>query len=318
MSVEPFPRVAGRLCAGARLDLEALADVHGTPLYVYSGDRMLERLAAVRDAFAGARTLVAYSVKANPCLAILRLLARAGAGADIVSGGELHAALLAGIPAERIVFAGVGKTRPEMRMALEAGIRGFHVESAQELDALAEVAEAMRRAAPVAVRVNPDVESPTHEFTRTGHARAKFGVPPAEAVALYRRTARHPWLRAVGIDAAHRLPASAGGGPFLRALDVVLDVAEAARRDSGARIDYVRPWGAASASAGPPRPDLDVDALGRRVAQRLGSRANGRPPPELVVEPGRFLVGDAGVLITARPLRQAGADPPPSWSSTPG
>ncbi len=288
----PFPRVAGVLHCGPHA-LDALAEEHGTPLYVYNGDRALERLRLVREAFRGLDPLVAYSVKANPNLALLGLLARAGAGADIVSGGELHCALSASVAPERIVFAGVGKTPDEMRYGLESGIRAFHVESAQELEALGAVAAGLGREAPVAVRVNPDVDSPTHAFTRTGHARSKFGVAPAEAAALYRRVAEHPGLRAVGVD-VHIGSQVRDPRPFLGALDVVLDVAARAERETGARLEYVD-LGGGFGIEDPVAEEIDLPALGREVAARLA--AAGRPL-QLVVEPGRFLVGDAGVLLT--------------------
>ena len=315
-SRRPFPRVGGVLHCGDHA-LDALAEEHGTPLYVYDGDRALERLRTLREAFAPppgafgddsaasassesapatparvpAPLQVAYSVKANPNLSLLRLFARLGAGADVVSGGELHCALRAGFPPGRIVFGGVGKTRDEMRYALEAGIRSFHVESAQELEALGRVAAERGSTAPVAVRVNPDVDSPTHEFTRTGHAAAKFGVPPDEALALYRRVADHPRLRATGVD-VHIGSQLRETEPFLRALDVMLRVADRVRRELGIRLGYADlggGFGIEDAEAG----ELDVRALGREVRSRLEGRGMA-----LVVEPGRFLVGDAGVLVT--------------------
>ena len=269
-----------------------LADEHHTPLYVYDGGRLLDRIAAVRAAFAPLELLVAYSVKANPNLALLALVADADAGADIVSGGELHRALRAGVRPERIVFAGVGKTQHEMRLGLEAGIKSFHVESEQEMDALAEVAARLGRgAAPMGVRVNPDVSSPTHEHTRTGHAAAKFGVPPDQAVALYLRAEAHRWLRPVGV-AVHLGSQIRQPGPFLAALDVVLEVAEQLRREAGLHLEYVDlggGFGIADGEAG----ELDVAALGRQVTARMDGRGM-----ELVLEPGRFVVGDAGVLVT--------------------
>ena len=298
----PFPRVGGALHCGSHA-LDDLAEKHGTPLYVYDADRALERLRTLQEAFAPAagaptppppaprRLLVAYSVKANPNLALLRLFARAGAGADIVSGGELYCALQAGFPPGRIVFAGVGKTRREMRYGLESGIRSFHVESAQELEALARVAAGMGREAPVAIRVNPDVHSPTHEYTRTGHAAAKFGVSPDEALELYRRIAAHSHLRAAGVD-VHIGSQLREGDPFLRALDVMLEVAGRVHRELGIGLAYADlggGFGIADAEAG----ELDVRALGHEVAARLQGHGM-----ELIIEPGRFLVGDAGVLVT--------------------
>ena len=282
-------RSEGVLQWGAH-SVEALAERHGTPLYIYDGDRILERLRAVRKAFAGVDLLIAYSVKANANLALLRLLADAGCGADIVSGGELYRVRRAGFAGECVVFAGVGKSTTEMREGLEAGIRAFHIESAGELEALGRVAAAMERSAPVAVRVNPDVETETHEFTRTGHAAAKFGVAPQEAVALYRRIAAHPHLHPVGID-VHIGSQLRTAGPFLRALEIVLDVADAARRDSGAEIGYID-LGGGFGIAGPVADDLDLATLGPTVAARLRDRGLA-----LVVEPGRFLVGDAGALV---------------------
>ena len=306
----PFARLGGVLHCGP-LPLDGLAEEYGTPLYVYDGDRALERLRTLREAFAAGAPrdppepggppapphpappglIVAYSVKANPNLALLRLFARAGAGADIVSGGELYCVLRAGFPPGRIFFAGVGKTREEMRYGLEAGIRSFHVESAQELEALAAVAGELGRTAPVAVRVNPDVDSPTHSFTRTGHAAAKFGVSPDEALVLYRRARDHPMLRPVGID-VHIGSQLREPGPFLRALDVMLAVADRVRHELGIPLEYADMgggYGIADAEAG----ELDVRVLGRGVASRLRGR-----DIALVIEPGRFLVGDAGVLVT--------------------
>lgn len=285
-----FVRSDGVLCCGA-VSLESLAERHGTPLFVYDGDRILARLKALRDAFAPVRPLVAYSVKANPNLAVLDLLAGAAVGADIVSGGELYRCLRAGVPADKVVFAGVGKTRVEMRDALKAGIKAFHVESAPEMDALGEVAVEMGRAAPMGVRVNPDVASPTHEYTRTGHAAAKFGVPPEQALALYRRAVACEGLRPVGID-VHVGSQVREPEPFLRALDVVLDVADRVRREVGVRLEYVD-MGGGFGIAGGKGGELDLVALGKGVADRLEGSGTA-----LIVEPGRFLVGDAGALLT--------------------
>ncbi|HEX6694838.1 MAG TPA: hypothetical protein VF035_09095, partial [Longimicrobiales bacterium] len=155
-----------------------LAATYGTPLYVYSETAIVERYRAFAGAFAELNPLIAYSVKANGNLEVLRILQREGAGADIVSAGELHRALLAGIPGERIVFSGVGKTIPELAAALRANIYSFNVESEGELLALSELAVTMNVTAPIALRVNPDVESPTpHAYTATGHKTTKFGIP---------------------------------------------------------------------------------------------------------------------------------------------
>ena len=283
-------RVEGVLHCGVH-GLKELAERHGTPLYVYSGERILERLAALRTAFSQSPPLVAYSVKANPNLSLLRLLARAGAGADIVSGGELFRALQAGVPSDRIVFAGVGKSEKELRLGLEAGIKAFHVESAQELEALGRVAERLGVVAPFGVRLNPDVASPTHEYTRTGHAAAKFGVAADEAVDLYRRGAAHGHLHPTGIDLhigsqIHEIE------PFLLALDGALTLVDRVEAETGLALDHLDLGGGFGISDGQSG-GLDVGALGAAVGERLASRTL-----ELILEPGRFVVGDAGVLIT--------------------
>ena len=237
------------------------------------------------------RLLVAYSVKANPNLAVLELLARAGAGADIVSGGELYRALRAGVPADRIVFAGVGKSRDELRYGIEAGIMSFHLESAQELEVLGALAAEMGALLPVAVRVNPDVQSPTHEFTSTGHAAAKFGVSPGEAHEMYRRVAGHPALRAVGVD-VHIGSQIRDPEPFLKALDVVLGVTDRVRAELEVDLEYVDLGGGFGISDDE-ADGLYIHTLGQEVAARMRGR-----DLRLILEPGRFLVGDAGVLIT--------------------
>lgn len=285
-----FPRVDGILHCQNH-SLAELADAHGTPLYVYDAERIRARLTLLREAFAPLNPLVAYSVKANPNLALLDLIRAEGAGADIVSGGELYRALRAGIPPDRIVFAGVGKTRAEMAYALKSRIKAFHVESAQEMEALAEIAAELDIAAPVGVRVNPDVSTPTHEYTRTGHARSKFGVAPREALALYRRAAAHPFLRPVGVD-VHVGSQIREPEPFLSALEVVLSVARQTKKDLETPLEYLDLGGGFGISDGEAK-GLDVRLLGREVAARLSGQAF-----ELVLEPGRFVVGDAGVLLT--------------------
>src|SRR5690606_34689567 len=165
---------------------EELVAAYGTPLYVYSRSSIVERYRELDRAFSGVDRLIAYSVKANGNLSILQLLAREGAGADIVSGGELQRALLAGVAPEKIVFSGVGKTIQEMAAALEAGIYGFDIESESELRVLSELASTVGKVAPIALRINPDIESPTpHAYTRTGHRATKFGIPSEDALRLY-------------------------------------------------------------------------------------------------------------------------------------
>src|SRR5690606_21814826 len=185
-------------CEG--VSAEQLVAEYGTPLYVYSENAILERYRAFTRAFAALNPLIAYSVKANGNLAVLRLLAQAGAGADIVSGGELHRAQLAGIPPERIVFSGVGKTITELAAALDAGIYAFNVESEGELRMLSGLATTMNTRAPIALRVNPDVETATpHHYTATGHKQTKFGIPYEQAEQLYRIAADLPGIHVRGV-----------------------------------------------------------------------------------------------------------------------
>ncbi len=215
-----------------RHDLDALARRFGTPLFVYSRASMLDALAAYQRALAGRAHLLCYAMKANSNLAVLQTFAQAGCGFDIVSGGELARVLAAGGDAGRVVFSGVGKTRAEMRMALEAGVRCFNVESADELDALSAVAQASGRRAPVSLRVNPDVDARTHPYISTGLKGNKFGIAHDEALSAYRLAASLPGLDVVGID-CHIGSQITEVAPFLDALDRVLDLVEAVERAAG-------------------------------------------------------------------------------------
>src|SRR5207245_600453 len=194
-----YPYRHGQLCCEA-VPLTKLADAVGTPAYVYSRAALAESYGAYDPAFKDVPHLVCYSSKANSTLAVIATLARAGAGADIVSGGELHRALRAGVSPKRIIFSGVGKTRDEMRDALKAEILLFNVESVGELRALDEVAREMGTRAPVALRVNPDVDPQTHRYIATGLKSAKFGIPYTQALTAYEAAARLPGLQVV--DAA--------------------------------------------------------------------------------------------------------------------
>lgn len=288
--VDPFPRVGAELFCGD-LPLRELADRFGTPLYVYNGAAIEARYRAFECAFAGVDHLVAYSVKANGNLAILGRLAALGAGADIVSQGELYRAVLAGIDAAKIVFAGVGKTEAEMRAALDAGIYGFNVESAGELRALAEVAAAMGVEAPFALRVNPDIVSPTpHAYTRTGHLETKFGVPAAEALELYRRARGMAglWIRGIDVHIGSQI---ADPEPYGLALARVLELVDELRR-LGIELEYLDMGGGFAIRYGDGE-SMDLDALAREVLPRVQGTGL-----RLVIEPGRYIVGEAGVLLT--------------------
>lgn len=284
-----FHRVGGTLyCEG--VPLERLAAAHGTPLYIYSGRTIVDRFREFDAAFRPLDPLIAYSVKANGNLSILRLLGREGAGADIVSGGELYRALEAGIPAERIVFSGVGKTVPEMAAALEAGIFGFNVESEGELRALSDLASSLGLVAPIALRINPDIESPTpHAYTRTGHRTSKFGIPSEEAPRLYRLAAELPGIRVRGID-VHIGSQITEVEPYRLALLHVLEMAERLHSE-GITLDYLDlggGFGIAYDEGGGPEARDFAEVIVPHV-EETGLT--------LVLEPGRFIVGHAGLLL---------------------
>ncbi|MCX7901715.1 MAG: alanine racemase, partial [Burkholderiaceae bacterium] len=213
----PFVHRAGELCC-EDVPLSEIAQRFGTPTYVYSRRALEDAFDAYAQPLAARAALICYAVKANSNLAVLNLLARRGAGFDIVSGGELARVLAAGGDAGRIVFSGVGKTDAEIAQALSAGILSFNVESAAELDAIERVAAAAGRRAPVSLRVNPDVDAQTHPYIATGLRENKFGVAYEEALPLYQRAAASPHLQVVGV-AAHIGSQITSVAPFLDAAD---------------------------------------------------------------------------------------------------
>ena len=286
----PFPRIDGELHCGAT-PASDLVRRFGTPLYVYDLVSIRERVGVFAEAFSGVDHLIAYSVKANGNLSILRALAELGCGADITSRGELFRATRAGIPGERIVFAGVGKTVAEIEFALDKRIFAFNVESRSELERIDRVAEEKGVRARFAVRVNPDVFADTpHAYTRTGHANTKFGVPWKETRALYAWALGRAHLEPVGID-VHIGSQIVEIDPYVRALDRVLDLASELRSE-GVELDYLDLGGGFGISYDE-RPGMDVTALATEIVPRV-SNAGVR----LILEPGRALVGEAGVLLT--------------------
>jgi diaminopimelate decarboxylase len=290
------PHLARDAAGELRLDGLRLADLardFGTPLYAYSQAAMLDALAAYQRALAGRRHLICYAMKANSSLAVLQTFARAGCGFDIVSGGELARALAAGAPAQHIVFSGVGKTAAEMAQALRAGVRCFNVESLPELELLSATATTLGRTASISLRVNPDVDAGTHPYISTGLRDNKFGIPHDQALDAYRRAAALPGLRVAGID-CHIGSQITQVEPYLDALDRLLDLVEALDRDGIvlAHIDVGGGLGIRYADEQPPAADHLVGAL----LQRLDARGHGAR--ELLLEPGRSLVGNAGVLLT--------------------
>ena len=298
MSAAPLPGAPFIARRGNELFIEdvalnALADVHGTPLYVYSRSAMRAALAAYADALAGRPHLICYAMKANSNLAVLQTFARAGCGFDIVSGGELERVLAAGGEASKIVFSGVGKTRAEMHRALEAGVKCFNVESETELHLLSNVAVELGRTAPVSLRVNPDVDARTHPYISTGLKGNKFGIAHDRAREVYRQAAALPGLAVVGID-CHIGSQITELAPYLDALDRLLDLIEAVESD-GARIQHLDVGGGLGITYTDEAPP-DAGELVRRLCQRIDARGHGQR--ELLFEPGRSLVGNAGVLLT--------------------
>ena len=289
----PFVHYRGEELFVEELALAGLAKEHGTPLFVYSRAAMLSALAAYQRGFAGRKAKIFYAMKANSSLAILQVFARAGCGVDIVSGGELERVLAAGIPGSDVIFSGVGKTRREMQRALEVGIHCFNVESESELEVLSEVAAALGKRAPVSLRVNPDVNPLTHPYISTGLKGNKFGIAHKDALRAYQRAAALPGLRVVGID-CHIGSQITQVSPYLDALDRVLDLV-ASIESAGipiAHIDFGGGLGIVYNSEQPPA----ADALWQKLLARLDARGYG--DRELVIEPGRSLVGNAGVCVT--------------------
>ncbi len=275
------------------LDGVALAEIarrFGTPCYVYSRAAIEGAFREFDQGLAGVPHLVCYAVKANSNLAILDALARLGAGFDIVSGGELARVLAAGAKADRVIFSGVGKSEAEMRAALQAGIRCFNVESEPELERLDAIAGSMGRRAPVSLRVNPDVDARTHPYISTGMAGNKFGIPHARALAVYRQAAALPNLsvRGIGCHIGSQILEIA---PLDEALERILELA-AALEAEGIRprhLDLGGGFGIRYRDEVAP----DLGAYCRRLAARLAGRGF-----EVMLEPGRAIAGEAGVLLT--------------------
>jgi len=270
--------------------LSAIAERYGTPCYVYSRATIERHWRAFDDAFAGKPHLVCYAVKANSSLAVLNVLARLGSGFDIVSVGELERVLAAGGDPAKIVFSGVGKREDELRRALEVGIRCFNVEVPGELDRLNRIAGELGIKAPVSLRVNPDVDALTHPYISTGLRENKFGIDIAEALHQYQRAADMPHLRVVGID-CHIGSQLTSVRPFLDALERVLLLADSLK-EQGIDIHHLDVGGGLGIryrDEQPPEPREYASALLERLAQT---------DYEVLVEPGRAIIGNAGVLLT--------------------
>ena len=283
--------------------LHALARQFGTPLYVYSRSAMLASLAGYQRALAGRDHLICYAMKANSNLAVLQTFAQAGCGFDIVSGGELERVLAAGGDPSRVVFSGVGKTAAEMRQALAAGVSCFNVESESELALLSEVAHSIGRKARISLRVNPDVDPKTHPYISTGLKGNKFGVAHDRAAAIYRRAAALPGIEVVGID-CHIGSQITEIGPYLDALDRVLDLVEAVEAQ-GIELHHLDLGGGLGITYTDEQPP-DAETLVRALLERIDARGHGHR--KILFEPGRSLVGNAGVLVTSVLYLKPGAE----------
>ena len=272
------------------VSLKMLAAQYGTPLYVYSRQALEEAYQAYAQAFAATPHLICYAVKANSSLAILNQFAKLGCGFDIVSGGELARVLAAGGDAAKVVFSGVGKTTDEMRAALKADILCFNVESVSELHRLNLVAGEMGQIAPVSFRVNPDVDPKTHPYISTGLKENKFGVPIADAPALYRLAASLPNLKITGID-CHIGSQLTDLSPLADAADRVLALVDALAQE-GITLHHIDLGGGVGIRYNDETPP-DLESYGHTLATRFSGRRE-----KLLLEPGRSLVGNAGLLLT--------------------
>ena len=270
-----------------------LARQYATPLFVYSKAAMLGALAAYQRGFAGRKAQICYAMKANSSLAVLQVFAQAGCGFDIVSGGELERVVAAGGDVRKVIFSGVGKTRAEMRQALAAGIGCFNVESDAELDVLSAVAVDMGQQAPVSIRVNPNVDPKTHPYISTGLKGNKFGVAHEDAVRIYKRAAALPGLKVVGID-CHIGSQITEETPYLDAMDRILDLVEAIEA-AGVPIHHIDFGGGLGIDYNGDVPP-QADALWARLLAKLDARGFG--DRQLMIEPGRSLVGNAGICLT--------------------
>jgi diaminopimelate decarboxylase len=288
-TVTGFPRVDGELHVEG-VPLEAIAQRFGTPCYVYSRAALEARFLAFDAAFSGTPHLVCYAIKANSNLAVLNVLARLGSGFDIVSGGELERVIAAGGDPAKTVFSGVGKAAAEMEAALGAGIRCFNVESAAELEALNAVAGRMSQVAPISLRVNPDVDPRTHPYIATGLKESKFGVAFAEAPALYRHAASLANIAVRGID-CHIGSQITDLSVYVETAEKMFGLVDAIESD-GIAIRHIDLGGGLGIHYRD-EVTIDPDAYAHAVRGALGSRRQ-----ELLFEPGRYLVGDAGVLLT--------------------
>ena len=290
---QPYIAYRGNELLMEETQLSTLAQQYGTPLFAYSKAAMLAALAAYQRGFAGRSVQICYAMKANSTLGILQLFAQAGCGFDVVSMGEMTRALAAGGQASRIIFSGVGKTRAEMRSALQAGIGCFNVESEAELDVLNDVALGLNLKAPVSIRVNPNVDPKTHPYISTGLKGSKFGIAHERVVQTYQRAAALPGLNIKGID-CHIGSQITQEAPYLDAMDRMLDLVEAIEA-AGVPIQHIDLGGGLGIDYNGETPP-EADQLWSKLLVKLDARGFGNRA--LMIEPGRSLVGNAGVCVT--------------------
>ena len=290
---QPHLAYRGNELFAEEIRLSDLAAQYGTPLFVYSKASMLAALAAYQQGFTGRKVQICYAMKANPALGVIQVFADAGCGFDIVSGGDMERVLAAGGEADKIIFSGVGKTRAEMRQALAAGIGCFNVESEAELEVLNEVALSLGQRAPVSIRVNPNVDPKTHPYISTGLKGSKFGVAHDRVLQTYQRAASLAGIRVVGID-CHIGSQITQQEPYLDAVERMLDLVEAIETAGIAlqHIDFGGGLGIDYNGDTPPK----ADQLWKNMLARLDARGFGER--QLMIEPGRSLVGNAGVCLT--------------------
>ncbi len=294
-----FRYVKGELFAEG-VPVKALVEEYGSPLYIYSHKTIVRHLTAYREAFGGVPHIVCYALKANSSGALLRLLAKSGIGADIVSGGELYRALRAGIPPKRIVYAGVGKTDEEIEYSLRKRILMYNVESEQELLRINEVAAGVGLSAPVALRINPDIDPETHPYISTGLRKHKFGIPIEDALQYYRLAKGLENIRIVGVH-KHIGSQITRVAPFVEALQRVLILVERLKAE-GISLRYLDMGGGLGIQyrdEAPPHPK----ELARRIVPLLKGM-----DITLIMEPGRSIMGNAGILVTRVLYRKKGED----------
>jgi diaminopimelate decarboxylase len=288
------------------VSLTELASAVGTPAYVYSRAHIVSAVDALNQAFANSALNIHYAVKANSNLGLLKLFHELGTGFDIVSGGELTRVMAAGGDPARVIFSGVGKTTEEIDFALKVGIECFNVESASELVRISERATLLGQVAPISLRVNPNVDAQTHPYISTGLKQNKFGVAPAQALELYQQAAENPQLRIVGID-CHIGSQINQIEPLLDALSDLLELVDQLQA-LGISLEHIDLGGGMGIAYEDETP-LDIAAYGSAVQQLMGSR-----PQSLVLEPGRMLVANAGVLLARVEYLKPGVDGAPNFA----